>query len=115
MNRSTTARIPTVEIIITEDVDLLAAGDLGARLDDALALHPDELVVDVASCPVMSAAAIGALVDAHRRLVRDGGVLTVRGPSARLQRLFHLAHVDRVLHTTPRSGSENSEVSDVSS
>lgn len=98
---SATSRIPVVELVITEELDLWALSRLTSLLDDALALHPIEIVVDLARCPFMDAAAIGVLLDAHRRARRDGGLLTLRSPSQRLRRNLRLARADRVLHVTP--------------
>jgi anti-anti-sigma factor len=74
---------------------------LHALLDEALALNPRELVVDLESCPLVDAAAIGLLLDVHRRARRAGGVLTLRAPSPRLRRNLELARVDAVLRVTP--------------
>ncbi|NUT36502.1 MAG: STAS domain-containing protein [Hamadaea sp.] len=98
---SATSRIPVVELVITEELDLWALSRLTSLLDDALALHPVEIVVDLAQCPFMDAATIGVLLDAHRRTRRDGGVLTLRSPSSRLRRNLRLARADRVLRITP--------------
>jgi hypothetical protein len=50
-------------------------------------------------CGFLDAAGIGLLVDVHRRIWEADGRLTLRGLSARLHRVLHLARVDGVLHT----------------
>jgi anti-anti-sigma factor len=102
-------RVPVVEVVITEELDLWAMPRLSALLDDALGLQPQQLVVDLARCPFMDAAAIGLLLDAHRRARRGGGRLTLRSPSARLRRNLRLARADRVLHVTPEAPDEEDE------
>lgn len=93
-------RVPVIEVIITEELDFQSLPRLDARLAEALELHPARLVVDLAACPRMDAAAIGLLVDVHRRARRAGGQLTLRSPSPRLRRNLELARADRVLHVT---------------
>ena len=57
-----------------------------------------DLIIDLAQCPTIDAAGIVLLLEAHRRAMRYGGTLTLRSPSARLQRNLQLAKLDRVLH-----------------
>ncbi|MEV0271479.1 STAS domain-containing protein [Hamadaea sp. NPDC050747] len=97
----TASRIPVVELVITEELDLWGLSRLTRLLDDALAVSPLEIVLDLEQCPFMDAAAIGVLLDAHRRSRLDGGLLTLRSPSPRLRRNLRLARADRVLHVTP--------------
>ncbi len=92
---------PLVEIILDEDLTAPAAGRLRALLEDALALRPAQLVVDLSACGHADAAAVEVLLEAHRRTFATGGRLTLRGPSPRLRRLLRLSHVDQVFHITP--------------
>ena len=94
-------RLPRVEIIVTESFDTDSVARMGDLLNDALALNPAELVVDLGDCPLVDAAAIGLLVEVHRRVRRNGGELTLRSPSVRLRRNLRLARVDQVLRITP--------------
>jgi anti-anti-sigma factor len=96
-----TASVPRVEVHVAEEFDVNTVPRLHALLDEALALNPRELVVDLEDCPLVDAAAIGLLLDVHRRAWRAGGVLTLRSPSARLRRNLRLARVDAVLRVTP--------------
>lgn len=91
-------RVPVIEVIVTEALDAEAVPRLDARLAEALELRPAKLVVDLAGCARIDAAAIGLLVEVHRRTRRSGGLLTLRAPSARLLRNLQLARADRVLH-----------------
>jgi anti-anti-sigma factor len=92
--------VPVVEVIVTEELDSRSVPRLTAILGEALELHPARLVVDLAECPRIDAAAVGLLVDTHRRVRLGGGLLTLRSPSARLRRILQLARADRVLHVT---------------
>jgi anti-anti-sigma factor len=100
MTQQGTDRVPVIEVIVTEELDDQSLPRLDARLAEALELRPAQLVVDLAACPRMDAAAIGLLVEVHRRIRRAGGQLTLRSPSPRLRRNLELARADRVLHVT---------------
>lgn len=90
-----------VEVLVTESLDAQAIARLESLLDEALAMRPTHLVVDLSNCPFADAAAIGTLVEAHRRAWQAGGRLTLRSPSARLRRILELSRVDHVLHVIP--------------
>src|SRR5688572_29362024 len=95
---STTARIPTIEVVISGDLDVWSAPSVNNTLEEAIALAPHQLIIDLAGCPSIDAAGILLLLDAHRRAIRNGGTVALRSPSPRLQRNLRLAKVDRVLH-----------------
>ena len=97
--RSETVRpaAPTVEIIVTEELDAATVPRMAALLQDAVDLHPTHLRIDLAQCPFVDAAAIGMLLDVHRRVWSEGGRLTLRDPSPRVRRTLELARVDHVL------------------
>ncbi|SCL13517.1 anti-anti-sigma factor [Micromonospora nigra] len=88
--------VPLVEVCITE-FDLACLPETGAVFDRLLALHPGQVVVDLSGCRHIDAAAIGMLLDVHRRLVRVGGVLAVRNPNPRIARILQTARLDQVL------------------
>ncbi len=87
-----------VELIVDEDLTAEAATRLDGRLLDALQLRPAQLVVDLARCGYADARAIDVLLNAHRRTWHNGGRLTLRSPSPRVQRLLQLARVEQVFH-----------------
>ncbi|MDG6108712.1 STAS domain-containing protein [Dactylosporangium aurantiacum] len=86
-----------VEVLVTDPLDSSAAPRVRALLDDAAALHPADLVIDMTACAYVDAAGIGVLLDVHRKVWSDGGRLTLRGLSPRVARTLQLARVDRVL------------------
>jgi anti-anti-sigma factor len=98
MRSSTAGRTaPTVEIVITEELDADSVPRFAALLHEAADLRPARLVVDLARCPFLDAAAIGMLLEVHRRVWSDGGGLTLRAPGPRVVRTLRLARVDHVL------------------
>jgi anti-anti-sigma factor len=92
-------RMPLIEVVVPDPMDAAAVPRVSAVLDDAIALRPAHLVVDLTACCFIDAAGIELLVDAHRRTWSAGGRLTLQGLSPRLYRILQIARVDRVLHT----------------
>ncbi|MBQ0902548.1 STAS domain-containing protein [Micromonospora sp. U21] len=92
----TPCTLPLVEVCVTE-LDRACLPAAGAVFDRLLALHPTQVVVDLSRCRHIDAAAIGLLLDVHRRLARAGGVLTIRNPNPRIRRILHTARLDQVL------------------
>ncbi|MCX4472187.1 hypothetical protein C5N14_16860 [Micromonospora sp. MW-13] len=88
--------IPLVEVAVTE-FDLACLPETGAVFDRLLALRPAQVVVDLSGCRHIDAAAIGLLLDVHRRLTRADAVLTVRDPNPRIWRILQSARLDQVL------------------
>jgi anti-anti-sigma factor len=102
---SVNAATPLVEIVVGEDLTASAATRLDALLNDALALRPAQLVVDLARCSYADAHALDVLLNAHRKAWHMGGRLTLRAPTPRVQRLLQLSHVDQVFNVTPAAPS----------
>ncbi|TDB80562.1 STAS domain-containing protein [Micromonospora sp. KC721] len=94
--KQTPCALPRVEVCITQ-LDLACLPEAGAVFDRLLALQPEQVVVDLSGCRHIDAAAIGLLLDVHRRLARTDGVLFVRDPNPRIRRILHIAHLDQVL------------------
>jgi anti-sigma B factor antagonist len=91
-------RVPLVEIVVTEAIDARVAPPLRALLDEALALRPELLVVDLAACPMIDASGIDALLKTHRQAIRDGGRLSLRAPSLSVHRNLQLDRAAHALH-----------------
>ncbi len=88
--------VPLVEVAITE-FDLACLPETGTVFDRLLTLHPGQVVVDLSDCRHIDAAGIGLLLDVHRRMVRIGGVLSVRNPNPRIARILQTARLDQIL------------------
>jgi anti-anti-sigma factor len=91
--------MPLLEIRVTTPLSAATAGDLDGLLEDAVALRPGHLVIDLTDCEYLDATGIDLLLDVHRRVWQDGGRLSLRGMSPRLHRILEIARVDRVLQT----------------
>jgi anti-sigma B factor antagonist len=69
-NSDTTAQhIPSVEVRVQGALDVWSAPEVNATIDEAMALHPRQLIIDLAECPSIDAAGILLLLDAHRRAI----------------------------------------------
>ncbi|TDC73038.1 anti-sigma factor antagonist [Micromonospora sp. KC606] len=105
--------VPLVEVRLTE-FDLTSLPQTGAVFDRLLSLHPAQVVADLSGCRHIDAAAIGLLLDLHRRLTRAGGVLMLRDPNPRIRRILATARLDQVLPlvgpdpATPATGTADS-------
>ena len=95
-----TRMMPLLEIRVTTPLSAATAGDVDGLLDDAVGLRPAHLVIDLTECEYLDATGIGLLLKVHRRVWQDGGRLSLRGMSPRLQRILEIARVDRVLNST---------------
>lgn len=89
--------LPLVVLVLRQE-DARRDRWLAAHLDDVLRVRPDRVVVDLSGCDSLDSAALTALLDAHRRLARRGGVLALRGLCPRLVRLIGLSGLTDVLH-----------------
>ncbi|MBG6065072.1 STAS domain-containing protein [Micromonospora ureilytica] len=95
--------LPLVEVRVTE-LDLGCLPEVGAVFDRLLALRPAQIVLDLSDCRHLDAAAIGLLLDVHRRLARADAALTVRSPNPRVRRILHTTHLDQVLSIVSEEG-----------
>lgn len=95
--------LPLVEVRVTE-LDLGCLPEVGAVFDRLLMLRPAQVVVDLSDCRHVDAAAIGLLLDVHRRLARADAALTVRNPNPRVRRILHIARLDQVLSIVSEEG-----------
>jgi anti-anti-sigma factor len=86
-----------IVVVVTTELDGGTVERWSAELADALARRPARLVVDLADCSRIDAAAIAVLLRAHAQMLRADGVLLLRRPRARVRRTLRLARVDQVL------------------
>jgi len=110
------AELAAVEVAAVEVAAVVVAidGELGpealpgarAHLDRVLSLGPKHVVIDLAGCPFLDAAAIAFLLEVHRQLWRTDGRLSLRSPSPRVRRILRTARVDGVLDVVPPLGAD---------
>ena len=103
-----TRAMPLLEIRVTTPLSAATADSLEGLLDDAVALRPAHLVIDLTDSEYLDATGIALLLDVHRRVWHDGGRLSLRGMSPRLHRILEIARVDRVLQTATAPAADRS-------
>ncbi|WP_179266534.1 STAS domain-containing protein [Asanoa hainanensis] len=96
--------VPLIHVAVTESLSTATAPALEATLREILPLRPRLVVVDLAACELIDAAAIEVLLDLHRALWRQDGRLTLRSVSPRLNRLLTLARAAQVLDISTHEG-----------
>jgi anti-anti-sigma factor len=97
--------MPLLVIRVGEPLDATRTPSVGGLLDDAVAVRPAHLVVDLSECEYLDAAGIALLLDVHKRIWADGGRMTLRGMSPRLGRILEIARVGAVFGTTTGADS----------
>jgi anti-sigma B factor antagonist len=73
------------------DLDVAAAPDLRAALDEALSLHPRRLVLDLAQVRFLDSTGLGVLLSRCRRLAERGGEMALARPQAPVARVLELS------------------------
>jgi anti-sigma B factor antagonist len=97
----TTSPIPLVELILCQPQSRSESVRLAEQVDEVVDLRARHVIVDLAACETLDASVIAVLVDAHRRIRRHGGRLSLRGTTTRVRRLLHLSGVDHVFDLLP--------------
>lgn len=98
--------IPETAVIITEAFEGVAVDRWGRLITEAVALRPRRLVVDLGASPLVDAAAIAVLLQAHRAMVHIDGRLILRRPAERVRRILRLARLDQVFEVEDPSPAE---------
>jgi len=88
--------LPVVELHLVGPLDVSSLISLSERIDDAMSLAPERLVVDLSRCDYMDAQAIRVLLDAHRSMWLQGGRLALRGVNSAAMRLLNIVGVQDV-------------------
>lgn len=94
-------QIAETVVVVTEAFEYDAVDRWGDLIAEAVALEPGRLVVDLSASPLVDAAAIAVLLQAHRAMVHLGGRLVLRRPVERVLRILRLARLDQVFEIEP--------------
>jgi len=103
---TTPGTTPLVEIVVTDELVASTVPRLRDRLEDALRMRPERLVIDLTGCPFADATALALLLEVHRKARRQGGLLVLRSPSPRVLRALTLTGLQNVFtrETGPAGG-----------
>ena len=92
------ARDGAALVRVRSDIDATVADPLRRVLAEASDRHCP-VVLDLGDAPAIDSAGLGALVRAHRRAHRSGGVLCLAGPSRYVLTVLHTMKVDPLFPT----------------
>lgn len=88
--------LPVVELHLVGPIDVSSLISLSERIDDAISLAPERLVIDVSRCDYMDAQAMRVFLDAHRSMWLQGGRLVLRGVNSAAMRLLNMVGMQDV-------------------
>ncbi len=89
--------VNTQVVAVGGELDMHAAPDLQATIDQVIADGASRLVVDLTEATFIDSAGIGVLVATVRRLEAAGGSLELVCSQPNLLRVFEIVGLDRVL------------------
>jgi anti-sigma B factor antagonist len=92
-----TLSIPTEVVSLPIAVVATTAGEIRARLHDAVDAGTGPLLLDLGAVERLDVVGLGVLVGAHRRAPGRGRQLRVIRPSRRVAAVLHITGLDRVL------------------
>jgi anti-anti-sigma factor len=79
----------------------VTVADVRAALVEAIGCGTGDLVVDLTGLQLVDASGLGVLVGAHRLALRSERRLVLRGVPARVERLFAVTRLNRVMTLEP--------------
>jgi anti-sigma B factor antagonist len=92
---------PTVTVALRGEVDILTVDQVRVALTEALAAHPEEIVVDLRELSFIDSTGLGALVFGFQR-ARDAGVrFRLAHPSKGVHQILMLSGLLEVVELTP--------------
>lgn len=83
-------------LALSGEVDAPTALNLRRRLDEAIELSPQRVVVDLSRVGFLDVTAVGELVRALRRTGWEAGAICLVGPSAFVRRVLDVTHLGSV-------------------
>lgn len=90
---------------LSGDIDLASAPTVRSRLNDVLALGPENLRIDLSQVGFMDSQGLNILAGLHKRAQESGGqILLVRVPD-HIRRLLELTGLDALLDVQPSHGT----------
>lgn len=93
---ATETTTPLVEVLVNERFDVTTALRMRDRLEDALRMRPERLVVDLGACPAFDASGLRVLLEVHCDAIRGGSRLVLRHAGERVRRVIALSGLEGV-------------------
>jgi anti-anti-sigma factor len=91
-------------VIVIGSFEGSAVDAWGRAIAEAVALQSPRLVIDLRHCPVVDAAGIAVLLQAHRAMMHAGGRMVLRTPTDRVRRTLRLAGLVQVFEIEQSDG-----------
>lgn len=89
---------PAAQVVhIGERLDAGTVAEVRPRLHEAVDMGEGDLIVDLTPLEMIDATGLGVLVGTHRRALRAGRHLVLRGVPPRVMRLLAVTRLHRVL------------------
>jgi len=90
-------------IIVIGDLDLASAPSLAHELLAVATENEGDVVLDIGLLTFIDSTGLSLFVSQHKRLVAQGRMLTIYGPTPSARRLFEVSGLTDVLHIEPSS------------
>jgi stage II sporulation protein AA (anti-sigma F factor antagonist) len=98
----------TVLVRITGELDHHMAASVRRQTDDAIdSTSPNIVIFDFSKVSFMDSSGIGLIMGRYGKMQNIGGTLAVRDPSDRVERIFKLAGLERIIEL--EKGEKNNE------
>jgi anti-anti-sigma factor len=92
-------------LTVSGSIDVRSVSAVREALAGLLERRAGDVVLDLSGVDVMDATGLGMIVAAHRRALRSGRRLVLRGVEPGLARLFAIARLGRVLSFERAAGA----------
>lgn len=79
---------------LTGELDLGTSPDLHAELIRLIETKPRRIILDMRELAYIDSSGVGTLVDAHRRLKKEGGNVVLVGLQQRVRSVFEITRLD---------------------
>lgn len=97
----------TLKVFIRGEIDHYSAVRIRAEIDAKIAeTRPKSTVLELSSIDFMDSSGIGLIMGRYARMQKIGGVLILRSPSERVERICRLAGLEKIV-TIEGRGEEN--------
>ncbi len=94
----------SARIVLGGELDLLHTDWLECELERLQSRYP-EVLLDLASASFVDSTGLFAMVRAHKRAQRNGGVFVIAACPHSVARLFHMTGLDRYLRLIDEGGT----------
>ena len=96
-----------LRVLIKGEIDHYSAVRVRAQIDEKIAeLRPKTTVLELSDIDFMDSSGIGLIMGRYARMQKLGGVLKLKDPSERVERICRLAGLERIV-AIEKGGEKN--------